>query len=199
MPRTRRIGTARTPGTGWGKLPGMRAATRFTTDEASPPTIAQMRQLFFRAFDSDFTEEDWEHVLGGWHVVVAAGDGLIAHAAVVPRVIDVGKQRFRAGYVEGVATDPARRGEGLGTRIMNEVAVLLHEAFELGVLSTGIPGFYERLGWQSWRGPTYVRHDAGLLRTEAEDGGVMVLPYGPSRGIDLTTRISCRSRTGDDW
>jgi aminoglycoside 2'-N-acetyltransferase I len=177
----------------------MKAVTRFTTAEASPRTIAQLRQLFFAAFDDDFTEQDWEHVLGGWHVVAFDRQALTAHAAVVPRVIDVGTQSFRTGYVEGVATDPSRQGAGFGTKIMNEVAALLHEAFEFGALSTGAPGFYERLGWRTWRGPTYVRYDSGLLRTEAEDGGVMVLPYGPSRGVDLTEAISCRSRTGDDW
>lgn len=55
--------------------------------------------------DDDFSDEDWEHALGGWHVVVTLDGGpVLTHAAVVPRVLDVADHAFRTGYVEGVAT-----------------------------------------------------------------------------------------------
>jgi len=63
----------------------------------------------------------------------------------------------------------------------------------------GRHGFYERLGWERWRGPTFVRHGPELVRTEDEDDGVMVLRFDRSLAVDLSGSISCEARTGDDW
>ncbi len=71
--------------------------------------------------------------------------------------------------------------------------------FEFGALSTGRHGFYERLGWERWHGPTFVRHGPELVRTEDEDDGVMVLRFDRSLAVDLSGSISCEARTGDDW
>ena len=175
------------------------AIALFTTADASGERLSQIRQLLFTAFDGTFSEEDWEHTLGGWHVVVADGGVIIAHVAVVLRVLEVADQPFRTGYVEGVATDPARQREGLGAQTMGEVSTLLLGEFEMGALSTSVHEFYERLGWERWNGPTYVRHGSDVVRTEDEDAGVMVLRFGPSKHIDLTASISCKRRLGDDW
>ena len=177
----------------------MITVARFTTRDASIECLVQIRDLFFTAFDETFTEQDWEHVLGGWHVVVGDGDAIVAHAAVVERVLEVADRPFRTGYVEGVATHPARQREGLGSQTMDEVGRLLLSEFEMGALATGVEGFYESHGWKRWLGPTYVRYGSDLVRTEEEDGGVMVLPFGPSEGIDLSSPLSCPSRSGDDW
>ena len=57
--------------------------------------------------------------------------------------------------------------------------------------------FYERLGWQRWLGPTYVRRSDGVVRTPDEDDGVMVLVTATA--VDLTAPITCEERPGDDW
>jgi aminoglycoside 2'-N-acetyltransferase I len=75
----------------------------------------------------------------------------------------------------------------------------VRESFELGGLSTAHHHFYERLGWERWQGPTYVRDGDDVIRTEEEDDGVMVLRFGPSATIDLTAPITCEARPGDDW
>ena len=85
------------------------------------------------------------------------------------------------------------------TEVMTAVSDVLHQHHELGVLSTGLEDFYERFGWRWWEGPSYVRHGDELRRTEDEDDGIMVLPFGPSAGIDCTAAISCIARDGDDW
>ena len=74
------------------------------TEELRPGRLQQVRTLLFDPFDGEFTDDDWLHALGGWHVI--AGPVCSAHAAVVARVIDVGERRLQAGYVEGVATAP---------------------------------------------------------------------------------------------
>ena len=171
---------------------------RLTTAEASQDLLAEVRRLLDRAF-ADFSDDDWDHACGGWHVVVTDAGAVVAHAAVVPRVLEVGDRSFRTGYVEGVATAPARQGEGLGTQAMTEISAVLHHGFEMGALSTGRHSFYERLGWERWRGPTFVRHGPERIRTADEDDGVMVLRCGLSTGVDLTAPLACPSRPGDDW
>jgi aminoglycoside 2'-N-acetyltransferase I len=161
--------------------------------------LTAIRRLLIRAFEGDFSEEDWEHTLGGWHVVVADGGIALTHAAVVPRVLEVADRAFHAGYVEGVATAPVRQRQGFGSLAMVEVSEVLRSQFEMGALSTGLHGFYARLGWERWQGPTFVRHGSEAIRTEEEDEGVMVLRFGPSKDIDLTAPISCEGRPGDDW
>lgn len=171
----------------------------FTTAEASAARLAEIRALLLAAFGSDFSDDDWEHALGGWHVVVTEGGSLLSHAAVVPRLLEAGGRRLRAGYVEAVATHPARRREGLGSRAMAELSRVLAGTFELGALATGAHEFYRRLGWERWRGPTYVRDGARLVRSPAEDGGIMVLRFGATEGLDLTGPIVCETRRGDAW
>ena len=73
------------------------------------------------------------------------------------------------------------------------------EEYELGALSTGENNFYARFGWETWRGPTFVRTGSGLERTADGEGGVMVLRAGPSAGVDLDAAISCEWRSGDVW
>ena len=67
---------------------------RFTTADASKEHLGQIRKLFFTAFDDSFTEHDWEHVLGGWHLVVVDGGEIVSHAAVVERMSRSGTVRF---------------------------------------------------------------------------------------------------------
>ena len=171
---------------------------RLRTGEAADDLLGEIRRLLDRAFDGDFSDEDWRHCLGGWHVVVTDGP-VVAHAAVVPRVLEVGPRSVRAGYVEGVATDPARQREGLGSLAMTEVSVLLRDRFEMGALSTGRHAFYGRLGWERWQGPTFARHGARRVRTEEDDDGVMVLRFGSTSAVDLTSALVCEGREGDDW
>jgi aminoglycoside 2'-N-acetyltransferase I len=136
-------------------------------------------------------------------VIAFDGELAVAHAAIVPRTIAVDGRPFATGYVEGVATAPEHRDRRLGTRVMVEANDVIRSTYELGVLSTARHSFYERTGWERWRGPTYVRVGADdrsrLLRTEDEDDGVMVLRFGPSADIDLTASITCEQREGDDW
>lgn len=151
------------------------------------------------AFEGDFDDHDWEHALGGVHAVVCDGDAVVAHASVVPRVLEVAGRPLRTGYVEGVATAASHRGRGLGSAVMTEIGAVLRAEYELGALGTGAYAFYEALGWERWRGPTLVRREGGDTRTAWEDGAIMVLRFGPSAGIDLAAPLSCEPRPGDDW
>ena len=172
----------------------------FTTAELGLERLAAVRCLLEVAFEGDFSDEDWDHALGGWHVLVTADDGaLVAHTAVVPRRLYVADRHFRSGYVEAVGTAPSRQGTGVGSLAMEAIGELLPRHFELGALATGRWSFYERLGWERWRGPTFARDGDEVLRTAEDDDAVMVLRFGPSADIELTAALTCEARQGDDW
>lgn len=177
----------------------MRTVESFTTTEASPARLGEIRRLCEAAFGPGFSDDDWEHALGGRHIVALDETAIVAHAAVVPRAIAVAARPFDTGYVEAVATHPIHQGQGLAATVMREVAGVIRDGFEMGALSTGLHDFYERLGWERWHGPSYVRADNELRRSEDEDDGIMVLRFGPSAEVDLMAAISCEARSGDDW
>lgn len=171
----------------------------FTTAEASEADLREIRHLLDEAFGGEFSDEDWQHASGGWHVTVTDGGVVRTHAAVVPRTLHAAGRALQAGYVEAVGTHPAAHRAGLGSLAMVEISRVLHREFELGALSTGARGFYAHFGWERWLGPTFVRRGTELTRTEDDDDGIMVLRFGASQGIDVTAALSCEDRPGDPW
>ena len=172
----------------------------FRTEDAPDRVLDQARSLMDVAFDGDFGDDDWDHGLGGWHAVALDDEQVVSHAAVVARLIEVDGRPFRTGYVEAVATEPTRHGQGIGSLVMEEIGEVIRRDHELGALGTGRHAFYERLGWERWAGPTYVRTTGGgLARTHEDDDGVMVLRFGASDTIEVDSSISCEERAGDDW
>lgn len=161
-----------------------------------------MREMVWAAFADDpepFTEEDWEHGLGGVHFILEEEGALVAHGSVVERELHVGEHHLRTGYVEAVATKKDLQHRGYGSTIMREVGEYIDETFPLGALDTGVTAFYEQLGWAVWEGPTFVRTKSGLVRTAEDDGSVMVRLTPMSPELDLMAGISCEWRSGDVW
>ena len=77
---------------------------------------------------------------------------------------------------------------------MQVIGRAIDAGYELGALGTGEIGFYERLGWRVWQGPTSVRTAVGERRTPDEDGGIMVLLTRATPPIDLDAPISWASK-----
>lgn len=176
---------------------------RLSTSELTLSETAAIRGLMDVAFATDeearFTDDDWQHALGGVHFVLELDGEIVAHAAVLAREIRVGDQAFRTGYVEAVATDPLRQGVGLGSIVMTDVTEYIRERFDLGGLGTGRQSFYGRLGWRVWSGPSSVRTVCGDLPTPDDDGFIMVLSTPTTPPLDPAAPISCDWRPGDAW
>ena len=171
------------------------------TAELGPAELAEVRRMVFAAFGGRFDEHDWEHALGGTHVLAVEGGEVVAHGAVVPRTLVAGERVLATGYVEAVATRADRRGRGLGGLVMREVGRVVAAGYELGALSdgSGIPGFYQRLGWETWRGPTFVAAPGGRERTAEDDGSVLVLRTPSTGELDPAAALICDWRAGDVW
>jgi aminoglycoside 2'-N-acetyltransferase I len=181
----------------------MATLRRIATADLIAADVLAIRAILDGAFGTDederFTDDDWDHALGGIHFVLDEGETIVGHAAVVERRLELGGRPVRTGYVEAVAVAPSRHGRGLGSVLMADVNDWITNQFELGALGTGRHAFYERLGWVTWRGPSSVRTTAGERRTPGEDGFIMVLRTPASPAIDVDAPISCDWRPGDVW
>ena len=126
--------------------------------------------------DGDFSTDDVAHAMGGIHWLAEGRGRIVGHASVVPRLLEADGVPVATGYVEAVAThpdwrrprdreppdDPGERAHRRDVRAGRPVART----------STAC---MRGLGWERWRGPTYVRTADGLVRTEDEDDGIMIL------------------------
>lgn len=170
------------------------------SSEVLPDAIrSELRRLLDAAFAGAFTDDDWEHALGGVHVWIAEGDRVISHASIIERTLVCDGHRLRVGYVEAVATLQSHRHQRYGSAVMTRAGEIIRARHALGALSTGSHAFYERLGWERWLGPTFVDTPRGRERTAADDGGVMILRTERSPAVDLGGEIVCDWRAGDVW
>lgn len=169
------------------------------TADLRPEVLGEARDLLALVFDGDFSHHDWEHSLGGMHVLAWCDNELLGHASVIQRRIIHNNVALRAGYVEGVGVHPDWQGQGIGGEMMNQVEYIISAAYDLGALgaSDEAIAFYEHRGWIKWLGPTSTITPTGVVRTADEDGYIYVLP-GP-RFLDIDGELTCDWRDGDVW
>lgn len=154
--------------------------------------------------EDDFSDDDWQHSLGGIHVLAfddADGDigAVVGHAAVVQRLMITGGRARRVGYVEGVGVRADHQGRGIGGQMMSVLEGVIERAFDFGALSSSdaaVP-MYAGRGWVPWRGALSALTPAGTTATPEEEGGVYV--WNVDIDIDVTTELTCDWRPGDLW
>lgn len=184
---------------------GVIGLRRVGTDALSGSQVDAIRTMLVDAFaplaadDGAFEDTDWDHALGGVHVLLESDGAILGHAAIVERTLEIDGRPVRAGYVEAVATRIGEHGRGHGSVVMTEVNAIVRAGFELGALGTGRFAFYERLGWERWRGPSAVRTPDGPVWTPDDDGFILVLRTPASPPFDLDASITCDWRPGDVW
>jgi len=169
------------------------------TADLGPSRLAAARALLDAVFAGELTEEDSEHALGGVHALAWEDGELVGHAAVVQRRLLHGGRALRAGYVEGVGVRPDRRGRGHGAAVMAQAERVVLAAYDLGALGStdGALGFYAERGWRTWEGPLRALTPEGVVPTDDEAGGILVLEAGVP--LDLAGTLTCDWRDGDAW
>ncbi|MFD5568776.1 GNAT family N-acetyltransferase [Streptomyces cadmiisoli] len=168
------------------------------TADLAPARLHEIRALLDAAFDGEFGDEDWEHGLGGLHVLVDDDAGLAAHGSVIMRRARHRDRWLRVGYVENVGVRPDARREGLGGRVMAELEGIVDRAYDLGALSASDEGarLYEARGWQCWAGRIGALGPAGVVHLPEEEGSTYVRPAlaGP---LDAAHELLFDWRDGD--
>ncbi|MFE9019398.1 GNAT family N-acetyltransferase [Streptomyces sp. NPDC007808] len=149
------------------------------TADLTPAELRAIRALLDDAFDGDFSDEDFDHGLGGMHVLVHDEAGrLVAHGAVVMRRVRHRDRWLRVGYVEAVAVRSDARRTGLGGLVMAELERVIDRAYDAGMLSASDEGaaLYAARGWQVWSGRVCALGLQGVVRLPDEEGSTFVRP-----------------------
>lgn len=147
-------------------------------------------------------EEDLAPYLDTFHETIHLfgylGEKLVSHAAWITRWLQVADgPLLRCAYVELVATDPAYRGRGYASRLMRRLAGSIGD-FDIAALSPSSAAFYERLGWELWRGPLFARR-ADHLEPSPGDEEVMILRLPKTPPLDLRSALSVEWREFEVW
>lgn len=142
------------------------------TCDLDPTELRAARALMDEAFDGDFSDQDWDHGLGGVHALVHDDSGLLlAHGSVVQRRILHDGRSLRIGYVEAVAVRPDRQRRGLGGQVMGVLERVIDRAYVLGALSASDEGerLYLGRGWQRWKGAVGALGPRGVVPMPDEE------------------------------
>jgi aminoglycoside 2'-N-acetyltransferase I len=163
---------------------------------------AEIIGLCEAAYQEDFSHL-FEQLPASVHVMARDDRGrLLSHAEFVPRWLQPGGLGFlRTAYIEAVATAPGERRRGLATAVLRRLidVVAADLTWDLAALSPSDAGFYERRGWELWRGPLAIRRD-GHIAPSPDDEQVMIrrLPRTPAT-IDPTALLTAEWREGELW
>ena len=177
---------------------GVITIERVSTADLRPRVLGALVDLWAEAYREDLSRY-FEDIGHGVHFIGRRGTDVVSHAMWVERKLyPQGLAPLRSAYVELVATRVAEQGKRFATAVMERLADELRP-FDIGALSPAVPRFYERLGWEMWRGPLFVR-GGDVLTRNTPDEFVMVLrtPNTPAE-LDLHAPLAVDWRRGEVW
>jgi aminoglycoside 2'-N-acetyltransferase I len=172
----------------------------FQTEELD----ADLRQVIVNLCIAAHQEEDFRNLFsyvpsGGWHFLVFHDGQWVSHAMVTTRWLEPeGCSLLRTAYLDAVATLPDAQGHGHGSRLMRHLAGKIDEKYMIGCLETDRVKFYERVGWELWRGPLAGRNEQGLIPTP-EQKGIMVLRLSQTPALDLDSTLTIECQADRIW
>lgn len=165
-------------------------------DSLSAPDRQAIVDLCSAAYEEDFRPY-LEVLPNPVHLLARRSNIPVSQAAWVTRWLQVNEgEVLRTAYVEAVATAPESQRQGLASAVMRHLVTYLDE-FDVGALSPSDARFYERLGWQSWRGQLAVRTEQGLVPTPEEE--VMIYQLARTPKLDLNDLLTVEWRQGEVW
>jgi len=149
-----------------------------------------------RAYEEDMREL-FETFINATHVLGYYDELLVCHALWVTRHLQAENYPpMRTAYVEAVATEAMYRKRGFASSIMKYLINEIQD-YELAALSPFSVEYYERLGWEFWRGELSIRTSEGLVRTPDEEVMIFRLPKTPS--LNVNDPLSAEWREGEVW
>lgn len=126
----------------------------------------------------------------GLHFLGYLDERLVTHAVTTTRWLQPENlPLLKTAYVDAVATLPAYQGRGFSSTLMRHLAVISGAEYEIACLETDQVSFYERLGWELWRGPLAGRGEEGLILTPDQEG-IMILRLPRTPALDLESLLT---------
>lgn len=137
--------------------------------------------------------------------VIEVEGRIVSHAAIWPRVVCLGQLRLKVAMIAVVATYPEHRQRGYAATLMRDLQrTIREEGYDLGLLWTGVPEFYRKLGWEihvprGWRVEIPARVPMPRLPE-----GTRIERYDESRHLKGIIRLHEREtirieRSADEW
>ena len=165
--------------------------------ELTPAERGEIVALCSAAFDEDFGNLFEVLSASSVHLLARVGEELVSHACWSTRWLQPGGLApLRTAYVDAMATSPAHQGHGLGSLVMRRLAEEIR-GYEIGGLCPARLAFYERLGWERWRGPLALRTAEGLRHTPDETAMILRTPRTPP--LDLDALLTIEWRAWEPW
>lgn len=149
-------------------------------------------------------EEDFKNLFfyvpsGGWHFLAFQGEQLVSHAMVTTRWLQSERHSLlKTAYIDAVATLPTAQGRGHASTLMRHLARRIDGEYVIGCLETDRIEFYERLGWEVWRGPLAGRSEQGLIPTP-DQKGIMVLRLSQTPALNLDSMLTIECQDARIW
>lgn len=175
------------------------SVTMLTTEELDAAHRSAVIDLCIAAHDTEEFRKLFTFIpSGGRHFLAYRGHELVSHAVVTTRWVQpAGHDVLKTAYIDAVSTLPQYQSLGYASAAMNRLAAEIGD-YEIGCLQTDRTTFYERLGWEVWRGPLAGRSDDGLIPTP-EQRGVMVLRLPSTPPLDLDKQLTIERQPERIW
>ncbi|MFF7179063.1 GNAT family N-acetyltransferase [Streptomyces sp. NPDC008121] len=173
--------------------------TTAATHELGPARLRAVRRMLDAAFEGGFSDEDFDHALGGVHAWIEDEHGIAAHGSVVMRRVLHRGRSHRVGYVEGVGVRADRRRQGLGGEVMARLERVVDGAYAFGALSASDEGaaLYRARGWVLWGGRIEVLGPGGIVPLPDEEDSTFLRPAAGARLPDPAAPLTFDWRDGD--
>jgi aminoglycoside 2'-N-acetyltransferase I len=177
----------------------MLAILTLRTEELDAASRAAVVRLCVEAHQ----EEDFHNLFSylppnGLHVLACLGKELVGHAVATTRWLQPQDlPLLRTAYVDAVATSPGHQRQGVGSAVMRRLASAVAD-YDIACLETERVSFYERLGWEEWRGPLAGRSDDRLIPTP-DQKGVMILRLPRTPELDPDALLTIEASAARIW
>ena len=180
-------------------MPDSVAITLVPTEALTPALRSAVIDLCIAAHDDEEFKNLFTYIpSGGRHFLAYRGSQLVSHAVVTTRWVQPeGHEVLKTAFVDAVSTLPTSQGLGYGSATLRRLATEIDD-YEIGCLQTDRVSFYDRLGWELWRGPLAGRGEDGLIPTPNQRG-VMVLRLPNTPPLDFEKLLTIEPQPFRIW
>ena len=160
---------------------------------------ATIVELCTEAHGEDFSRLFFYLPTDGLHFIAYRDDQIVSHAVITTRWVQPERLPvLRTAYVDAVATLPAYQRRGYGSAVMHELIAHITD-YDLACLETDQVTFFERLGWQRWRGSCAGRAPDGKIIPTPDQQNIMILRLANTPPLDLDRLLTIETQTGRIW
>lgn len=154
------------------------------SDEELDNVITLCSNVFhenYRPYMKDFT--------GATHILGYYEDTLVSHVLWLNRWVRIeNKPLLKTAFLDAVAVDEKYRKRRFGSSTMTRFAGEITD-YDIAVLTTDSPGFYERIGWKAWMGSVDFQRTDGRI-TSLNNSTLMVLILTRTPALDPNTPLT---------